>query len=394
MRWILPLATAIAAAAGGLSAAAPGPKELSPLVVIAPPRDAPPSDATVVVGAEDSTGAQAVSIWPAGALNARTNGWVTLTCQVDVHGLAETCRVAYESPAGKGFGAAALTLRPTFKLTPKQGPDGPVEASMNIAVAFKAPDLQSNLSELQAVTMAVSPNDSSRGSNQGEHEINASNLRIYGNPIPTRSITMLDSTGFVQAPSFEALAAAYPAQGGGVDGYAVAHCRAAATGELSRCALAKELPPGHGFGRAAVALATQFRVSAETMARAPRSAPVEVDVPIRFPPPGQARDRTVRAPIWRAGFDPQSQLREVPLPAARPDSPGAVVRCQVAADGALAGCEIELTSPDGIDYDEAAVKLASRLKMNLWSAEAGPVSGGVVHLPVRPAMADAAQARN
>jgi hypothetical protein len=205
---------------------------------------------------------------------------------------------------------------------------------------------------------------------------------------------MLDATGWVQAPSFEALAAAYPVTGGGIEGYAVAHCKAEPTGALSRCAIAKELPPGHGFGKAAVALAPQFGVSAETMARAPRGAPVEVDVPIRFPPPGEARDRTVRSPIWRAGFDPQSQMREVPLPAARPNSPGAVVKCQVAADGSLSDCGIELTSPDGIDFDEAAVKLASRLKMNLWSAEAGPVAGGIVHLPVRLETAQASAAAN
>ncbi|MDB5453115.1 MAG: hypothetical protein JWO33_1693, partial [Caulobacteraceae bacterium] len=28
-------------------------------------------------------------------------------------------------------------------------------------------------------------------------------------------------------------------------------------------------------------------------------------------------------------------------------------------------------------------KLAAGLKMNLWSAEAGPVQGGVVHIPIQ-----------
>jgi len=114
-----------------------------------------------------------------------------------------------------------------------------------------------------------------------------------------------------------------------------------------------------------------------------------VDVPIRFPPPGEARDHVVRAPVWRAGFDPQSQMRDFPLATAKPGSPGAVVRCTVADDGGLTGCGVELTSPDGIDFDEAAVRFASRLKMNLWSAEASPVKGGEVHLPVRIDMARA-----
>ncbi|MDB5474841.1 MAG: hypothetical protein JWP49_352 [Phenylobacterium sp.] len=387
MRRTLLLAVMVAGL-GGLAAAAPN--ELTPLVIIAPPKDAPPSDATVVVGADqDAGGGQSVSIWPAGALHAGANGWVTLSCRVDIHGLAEWCRVAYESPRGKGFGAAALTLRPTLKVKPKQGPAGPEDAMMNIAIAFKAPSPQSNLSQIQAVTMAVPPDGGDRSANLGEHEVDARNLILYQNPLATRRITMMDSTSWVQAPGFDELAGAYPAQGGGVEGYAVAHCKAERTGAVSRCVVAKELPVGHGFGKAAVGLAARFRVSAEAMAQAPRGAPVEVDVPVRFPPPAEARDRTVRAPVWRSGFDPQSQLRDFPLAAAKPNSPGAVVRCEVAADGSLTGCAVELTSPDGIDFDEAAVKLASRLKMNLWSAEAGPVQGGVVHLPVRMDMARA-----
>jgi hypothetical protein len=128
------------------------------------------------------------------------------------------------------------------------------------------------------------------------------------------------------------------------------------------------------------------------MAKAPKGAPIEVDVPIRFPPPGEAKDHVVRAPQWIAGHDPQSLMQAFPV-AVRPNSPGAIVKCQVGFDGGLTGCEIEMTSPDGLDFDDAAVKLASNLKMNLWSAEAGPVLGGVVHIPVRADLAAAEQAQ-
>ncbi|MGH6956324.1 MAG: hypothetical protein ACREEW_06620, partial [Caulobacteraceae bacterium] len=100
-----------------------------------------------------------------------------------------------------------------------------------------------------------------------------------------------------------------------------------------------------------------------------------------------AMDRTVREPFWIAGSDPQSLIRDFPTSVAKPGSPGAQVACVVGPDGALTGCKIELTSPDGIDFDDAAVAFASRLRMNLWSAEAGPVAGGTVHLPVRLDMA-------
>jgi hypothetical protein len=110
---------------------------------------------------------------------------------------------------------------------------------------------------------------------------------------------------------------------------------------------------------------------------------VEADVPIRFPPPGEAKDHTVRAPVWAAGYDLPTLLHDFNPPGARPTSPGSQVKCQVAGDGALTACETELTSPDGLAYDRAAVELASKLRMTLWSAEAGPVTGGVVHIVIK-----------
>ena len=126
---------------------------------------------------------------------------------------------------------------------------------------------------------------------------------IFHNPVLTRRVTLMDSRGWSQAPGFDELAAAYPAEGGGIEGYAVAHCKMDATGALNHCMIAKETPIGHGFGKAAVALAPRFRVSAAVMASAPKGAPVEVDVPIRFPPAAEASDHTVRAPVWAAGYD-------------------------------------------------------------------------------------------
>ncbi|THD81863.1 MAG: TonB family protein [Phenylobacterium sp.] len=366
---IVLLALLTAAATGPAPAAAPPatpPTEVSPVVVTGQPNRPPPADVTVSMGDGTFVRGQDVSIWPAAARAAGVGGTVTLTCEVDVHGLAQTCRVAYEQPRGQGFGAAALELRPTFKLTPRQGPDGPVAGPMNIAVNFKPSEMEIDLRRIQETSS-----------------------KVLDHPIASRSVTLMDWPAWTRAPGFEDWAAAYPAKGGGVEGYAVAHCKVQPTGALTRCVVEKELPTGHDFGKAAVALAGQFTVSPETMARAPRGAPIEVDVPVRFPPPAEAKDRTVREPFWIVGSDPRSLMRDFPAGVAKPGSPGAQVACEVGADGALTGCRIELTSPDGLDFDDAAVRLASRLKMNLWSAEAGPVQGGVVHLPVRLDMASA-----
>jgi TonB family protein len=301
--------------------------------------------------------------------------------------------VIFESPAGKGFGAAALTLRPLFKLKPRQGPDGPEAATLNIAIAFRAGEMHSNLSEIQKASVAgVAPEGSMDPTqNVGHHEINGRNLVVTGVPLEMRRLTMLTEPQWAAAPSFDDLAKAYPAEAAGIEGYAVAHCRVDAAGVLSRCVVAKETPAKRGFGKAAVALTAKFRVSPEAMAKAPHGAPVEVDVPVRFPALSEGADHVVRNPVWIPGADPETLIAELPPGLGKPNSPGAQVGCRVGADGALTGCAIELTSPDGFDFDQAAVRLAARLKMNLWSGDAGPVEGGIVHLPVRLGIAQQAQ---
>ena len=84
---------------------------------------------------------QALTVWPEGARQTRKNGRVTLRCQIDIHGLAESCDLAYESPQGEGLGRAALKMRHTFKLPPTMGPNGPVSAVKNIQLTFTAPEL-------------------------------------------------------------------------------------------------------------------------------------------------------------------------------------------------------------------------------------------------------------
>ena len=389
---MLALLAAAAAGAAPTPPGAPSVNSVSPLIVPAFPKDAPAIQEAITVGASDFVGAQDVSIWPAGAREAGIGAQVVLACRVDIHGLAETCRIAYEKPYGKGFGAAALALRPTLKLKPHQGPDGPVEVTMNIGIAFKPAQLEANLKAIQAAN--IPPDGGDQKMNLGNHEINARNLVVSNNPLLMRRVTLADQPIWSQAPSFDEFDGAYPAEGGGVEGYGVAHCRMVrATGALERCVVAKEDPVGHGFGKAAVALAPRFKVSPGAMAQAPGGAPIEVDVPVRFPSASEAKDRTVRSPVWIAGSDPETLIRQFPLSLVpKKASPGAVVRCQVGADGALRACATELTSPEGIDFDDAAVRLASQLRMRLWSADAVPVAGGVVHLPVR--LAPAEQAAN
>ena len=386
-----PMSIALLALMAAAAAADPPPKpagrEVAPVTVTATPTKAPPADVTVQVDSDSERLTNGgVSIWPAQAQAMGIGGHVTLSCQVDIHGLAETCRVAAEDPPGRGFGSAALALRPTFKLTPKIGRDGPEDSTMTIAIEFRRKEVDTNIQQVangMPPPGPMKPEDGASDHATPRYENNGSAVGIFHNPVVTRRVTVMDSRGWASAPDFDELAAAYPAEGGGIEGYAVAHCRMDPTGALNHCMAAKETPTGHGFGKAAVALAPRFRVSAAVMSGAPKGAPVEVDVPVRFPPTAEAKDHTVRAPIWVTGYDLPTLLRDFNPPGAKPVSPGSQVKCRGSADGGLTGCETELTSPDGLAYDRAAVDLASKLRMTLWSAEAGPVAGGVVHILVK-----------
>src|ERR1700733_3921122 len=95
-----------AAVAGGQTPAT----TVSPLTVTpsAPPPISPstPPVATVEAPSDGSALGVWAVVWPSDAYATRLPGRVVLTCDVDRFGLAEWCKVASETPARHGFGAA------------------------------------------------------------------------------------------------------------------------------------------------------------------------------------------------------------------------------------------------------------------------------------------------
>ena len=316
--------------------------------------------------------------WPGGG-SAVTEGHVTLQCLIDAHGLAEQCKVGAESPAGKNLGRAALRQRTLLKLTPSTGPDGkPASAMMAVNVRFKT-----GVHEFDAAEMA---RQFSTPSSKGFGTLN---VPPNDSPVSSGDEARIEYPIWAQAASFDDLAAAYPAKGGGVEGYVAAHCRierdGAKAGLLRECGVLKELPAGQGFGRAGLGLTDKFRVEPATLANLPRSEPIWVVIPIRLPPPGGAEARTVTSPQWIAGLDPKAIQRMFPAAAAAKGvSAGrGVARCTVAANGALSACAPDDAQPGGLGFSEAAVQLASTMRMNLWSADGAPVQGGQVRIPIQ-----------
>jgi hypothetical protein len=340
--------------------ASAGTKTVSP-VTVSPLSKQAPADAKVLSAGSDDDPEPADVFWPSTAYQAGFGGKARLRCLIDVHGLAERCDVASEDPAGKGFGRAALQIRSTFKLPPPQGPDGPVAGIKIIEVDFKAPGRNFEMGKVM------------KGDTFGQ-----------GNALRMTKVAMLDFPVWARAASFDDLAAAYPKAGDGLEGYAVAHCDVRRTGDLRNCAIVKETPEKHGFGRAALILADRFRVDPR-LAQTHVPGKMMVDVPIRFPAPAELAQRTVMAPSWITGFDRSRAPGLFPPEAAANGltSGRGVARCTVSDEGTLTACAPEAGDPAGLGFSEVAVKLAATMKMNLWGADGAPVEGGTIHVPIR-----------
>ncbi len=135
---------------------------------------------------DDNAIGEFASVWPRAAYEARIKGEVTLSCLIDRHGLAEHCDVASETPQGKGFGDAALQLRPTFKLTPAHDAEGPIDATMRIAIEFNPPDPQ--LVEFGGPESGGANADGCGGMGKP-----CADFMVLGNTLNRRNITMLNN---------------------------------------------------------------------------------------------------------------------------------------------------------------------------------------------------------
>jgi protein TonB len=84
------------------------------------------------------TADQVAHVYPEGAIRQGLAGQVMLNCQVTAAGAVAGCTVESETPSARGFGRAALSLTPYFRIRPGTDNGEPIEgASVQIPIRFK-----------------------------------------------------------------------------------------------------------------------------------------------------------------------------------------------------------------------------------------------------------------
>ena len=221
-----------------------------PLATAADPAASPPAPPATAAAPPPSSAA--LAYYPPAAKAAGVEGEAKLRCERDAHAALRNCQLVSETPAGQGFGAAALALAAQSPDNPKVDIPDSARPPIDIAVRFQlhpqpqvAPDL-------------------------------------------TQMGHMVTQPQIAQRPTRAQIQAAYPARAlsDGVDGAAMIDCIADAKGALTRCQVYGERPTGYGFGAAALDLAPDYQLKPRLLDGEPISA--EVQIPVQF----EAQDPT------------------------------------------------------------------------------------------------------
>ncbi|MDE2355456.1 MAG: TonB family protein [Alphaproteobacteria bacterium] len=299
---------------------------------------------------ERPSGDDVVQVYPEAAIRAGVSGRVVMKCAVDQTGALRDCAIVSESPAGYGFGAAALELAQKFAMTPM--PDaGPGRATITIPIQFEA------------------------------------------DPVGVNTTYAIRRPIWVEAPTFADVDAARPKtpSAASADGRVMLRCFLHPANEIGGCRILQEAPPRAGFGAAALRLVSRFRLAPLDPSTIHGVSAV-VDLDIRFPDPASPAwiHRQIGQPLWVAAPSQQDAIALFPAKArAKGIREGTgVADCVVAPGGGLSDCRPLRATPPDLGFAEAAVEVVSGMRMSAWSALDTPVDGARLEVPVRFVLPD------
>lgn len=287
-----------------------------------------------------------LAVFPTAALKRGIDGEAIINCVLTVQGALKDCVTIDESPAGYGFGGAAVALTPQFLMKPALKDGAPVEATMTIPIKFKT----------------------------------------FGGGMILRGKKVAPANmAWQEAPSFSDVVAAYPekARAERKAGRATLSCDMSREGRLKGCDVATVSPRGYGFEAAAKSLARQFALAVPTEEDRKATREIVVHMPFTFDP-AMLEDAkpVVGKPSW-AAIPPGDRLRAAFADLKLTQTARVTLRCVVQPAGFVADCEVVSEDPAGSGVGAAALTLAPSFRLSTWTTEGLPVVGGAVSIPLR-----------
>lgn len=212
------------------------------LAAPAAPQAGPPQ------AAQPPSAADAVlAFYPPAAKAAGVEGSAVIRCGHDEHLAVKDCVLVSETPAGQGFGAAALAMAARAPDNPKLDfPDEPAKPPQEVEIRFSLRP------------PAISPD-------------------------VTRMAHTIGQPAIVTKPTTAQIQAAYPVRAldNQIEGDAFMDCVVMVDGKLTGCRIAGESPTGFGFGQAALDLAADYQLKPRYLDGEPNGG-AQVRLGVRF----------------------------------------------------------------------------------------------------------------
>ncbi|MBA4792186.1 MAG: energy transducer TonB [Phenylobacterium sp.] len=296
------------------------------------------------------------AVAPAEAIRKGVGGRATLVCLVSRQGALFDCAVESETPAGMGFGAAAIALTPQLLMKPGTKNGEPVVSRTHIPFDFTG--LERGMSGR------------------------------YARVPPPVSRYFIGQPTWTEAPTYAEAVAVYPEKAATrrVGGSATVKCRIDADRRLKTCQTINEEPRGFGFARAARSLSEDFEIAPLAPGSELDLEALETQYMVTFDPlmlDGEAR--VTGRPTWTALPSAASMAGAFPAAAqvAGVASGRVIMDCRVGEGGTVEDCRVASEDPAGYGFGPAALSLTPGFRMSVWTMEGLPTVGGRITIPLR-----------